>query len=136
MVDNKEDQMAVSSVPMTVKVNKRASRDGSRLSRSSGSDVSSCSSSSRSSESSGYGSGSSSDQESKSRRLSIVMRPVVETPTHAYLDDPYVLLDNPKPSGVVTSNHQSSTRCQRKQTQYRTHRIMARPDDMDSLLSA
>ncbi|TPX66190.1 hypothetical protein SpCBS45565_g04678 [Spizellomyces sp. 'palustris'] len=128
--------MAVTSVPMTVKVGKRSR--GSRSSISSGSDVSRSSSSSKSSSSSGACNSipnknephTEGDKEIKARRLSIVMRPVVDTPTHAYLDDPYVLLDNPIP---MTTNHYGSNRCQSR-PQFGGARMRA--DDMDSLLSA
>ncbi|KNC99890.1 uncharacterized protein SPPG_05263 [Spizellomyces punctatus DAOM BR117] len=128
--------MAVTSVPMTVKVGKRSR--ASRSSMSSGSDVSRSSSSSKSSSSSGACNSipnknephTEGDKDMKARRLSIVMRPVVDTPTHAYLDDPYVLLENPMP---MTTNYYGSNRCQSR-PQFGGARM--RPDDMDSLLSA
>ncbi|KAI9097329.1 hypothetical protein DFS34DRAFT_119996 [Phlyctochytrium arcticum] len=50
--------------------------------------------STRSSNSHGYLGDKESSSAVKARRLSIVMRPVIDAPTHTYLDDPYESLDS------------------------------------------
>ncbi|KAJ3182463.1 hypothetical protein HDU85_002560 [Gaertneriomyces sp. JEL0708] len=129
----------VASVPMKVKVHRRPSvSSGSD----SGSQISSASQSSSSSRNTNKSIPKNKKEPHKrnnkdavSRRLSIVMRPVVDTPAHAYLDDPYASFDGNTPSTAMTNHLQSKsfgslTRHNRRTT------FEVDDDDMQSLLCA
>ncbi|KAI8903946.1 hypothetical protein DFJ77DRAFT_444138 [Powellomyces hirtus] len=111
--------VVVETVPVVTKVTRKSSRN------SNSSDVSHTSSSSHSSAASTQHTPKA--DAATRRRGSVVMRPFVDSPAHAYLDDPYAMLDNPPPvNAYLAPNKRTDTSP--------STRITARPDDMDSLL--